>query len=175
MFIQTEATPNPDTLKFLPGREVSPGTPFQFDSLDDSAPSPLAKALFQLKNVSSVFLGADYVAVSKTEAADWAVLKPQVLAAIMDHFMSGLPVVEDSAQGGSSHDDDETVYEGEAAEIVTEIKELLETRVRPAVAADGGDIVFRRFEKSSGIVTLTMRGACAGCPGARNGLTFEGF
>ena len=164
MFIQTEATPNPDTLKFLPGREVSPGTPFQFDSLDDSAPSPLAKALFQLKNVSSVFLGADYVAVSKTEAADWAVLKPQVLAAIMDHFMSGLPVVEDSAQGGSSHDDDETVYEGEAAEIVTEIKELLETRGRPAVAADGGDIVFRRFEKSSGIVTLTMRGACAGCP-----------
>ena len=93
MFIQTEATPNPDTLKFLPGREVSPGTPFQFDSLDDSAPSPLAKALFQLKNVSSVFLGADYVAVSKTEAADWAVLKPQVLAAIMDHFMSGLPVL----------------------------------------------------------------------------------
>ena len=84
MFIQTEATPNPDTLKFLPGREVSPGTPFQFDSLDDSAPSPLAKALFQLKNVSSVFLGADYVAVSKTEAADWAVLKPQVLAAIME-------------------------------------------------------------------------------------------
>ena len=166
MFIKTEQTPNPDTLKFLPERDVSPTTPYQFESLEESAISPLAQSLFGLTGVVRVFLGADYVSVTRQSETDWAILKPQVLAAIMDHFVAGLPVIEPNASSENTggHDDDETVYEGEAAEIVAEIKELLETRVRPAVAGDGGDIVFRRFDVDTGIVTLTMRGACAGCP-----------
>ena len=163
MFIQTEPTPNPATVKFIPGREISPGTPYQFDSEEDCSASPLAKSLFGLGGVSSVFLGADYVAVTRKPDLDWSILKPQVLATIMDHFTAGLPVLSEDVAEGDGHDDAET-YEGETAEIVAEIKELLETRVRPAVANDGGDIVFRRFHKETGVVTLTMRGACAGCP-----------
>ncbi len=164
MFIQTEPTPNPDTIKFLPGREVAGASgPFDFPTPESAASSPLAQAIFGVDDVERVFLGADFVSISKTEEADWAHVKPMALAAIMDHFVAGLPVLTDaSAAQGTPADD--TVYEGEAAEIVEEIKELIDTRVRPAVAQDGGDIVFDRFEPDSGVVHLHMRGACAGCP-----------
>lgn len=164
MFIQTQSTPNPATLKFLPGRDVSPTTPYEFISLDEAAASPLAAALFGINGVSNVFLGSDFVAITKSEDADWAVLKPQALAAIMDHFVSGAPVIADVAKAEAPALEDDVVYDGETAEIVAEIKELIATRVRPAVANDGGDIIFKRFDVDTGIVHLTMRGACSGCP-----------
>lgn len=161
MFIQTEPTPNPDTVKFLPGKEVAGlRGPFDFPDAGSARISLLARALFQIDGVDRVFLGNDFVSINKTPAADWRQVKPMVLAAIMDHYMAGLPVVEDGA--GAAPDEPE--YEGETAEIVKEIKELIETRVRPAVAQDGGDIVFHRFDAETGIVHLSMRGACAGCP-----------
>ena len=164
MFIQTEPTPNPNTLKFLPGETVA-GTdgPFDFAAMDEAAASPLARTLFDLGDVTRVFLGADFVSVTKSETADWRHVRPLVLAAIMDHFMAGLPIIDVSKQAADTPADDVT-YEGEAAEIVAEIQELIDTRVRPAVAQDGGDIVFDRFEPDTGIVHLHMRGACAGCP-----------
>ncbi len=164
MFIQTQSTPNPATLKFLPGRDVSPSTPYEFISEDEAAASPLAAALFAVNGVRNVFLGSDFVSITKTDDADWAVLKPQALAAIMDHFVSGAPIMADAGAQPPSDDDEDVVYEGETAEIVAEIKELIATRVRPAVANDGGDIVFRRFDVETGIVHLSMRGACSGCP-----------
>ncbi len=164
MFIQTQSTPNPATLKFLPGCSVSPATPYEFLSLDEATASPLAAALFSLNGVTGVFLGADFVSITKTDAADWAVLKPQALAAIMDHFVSGAPVIADVAKAEAPAAEDDVVYEGETAEIVAEIKELIATRVRPAVANDGGDIIFKRFDVDTGIVHLSMRGACSGCP-----------
>lgn len=164
MFIQTQSTPNPATLKFLPGRDVSPATPYEFISEDEAAASPLAAALFAVTGVRNVFLGSDFVAITKTDDADWAILKPQALAAIMDHFVSGAPIMADAATHRAADEDDDTVYEGETAEIVAEIKELIATRVRPAVANDGGDIVFRRFDVATGIVHLSMKGACSGCP-----------
>ena len=163
MFIQTQSTPNPATLKFLPGKDVSPGQIHDFTSVDDAAPSPLARSLFTLNGVTGVFLGDDFLAVSKTDEADWAHLKPQVLASIMDHYMSGMPVIETDGASGSSAVS-ETVYEGETAEIVEEIKQLIDARVRPAVAQDGGDIEFHRFDVETGVVELVMRGACSGCP-----------
>jgi len=164
MFIQTQPTPNPATLKFLPGVEVSPVTPYEFISPEEAAASPMASALFGIHGVKGVFLGADFVSITKTDDADWAVMKPQALAAIMDHFVSGAPVIADTRSAEAPIDEDEVVYEGETAEIVAEIKELIATRVRPAVANDGGDIVFRRFDVGTGIVHLSMRGACSGCP-----------
>jgi len=164
MFIQTQSTPNPATLKFLPGRDVSPSTPYEFISEDEAAASPLAAALFAVNGVRNVFLGSDFVSITKTDDADWAVLKPQALAAIMDHFVSGAPIMADANAQPASDDDEDVVYEGETAETVAEIKELIATRVRPAVANDGGDIVFRRFDVETGIVHLSMRGACSGCP-----------
>lgn len=165
MFIQTQPTPNPATLKFLPGQDVSPETPYEFISLEEAAASPLAAALFGINGVRTVFLGSDFVSITKSDEANWAHLKPQALAAIMDHFVSGAPVIAGaSAQASQSVGDDDTVYEGETAEIVAEIKELIATRVRPAVANDGGDIIFKRFDADTGIVHLTMRGACSGCP-----------
>jgi Fe-S cluster biogenesis protein NfuA len=164
MFIQTQPTPNPATLKFLPGREVSPATPYEFISLEEAAASPLAAALFGLNGVKTVFLGSDFVSITKSDEADWSHLKPQALAAIMDHFVSGAPVIADTAITSGTADEDDVVYEGETAEIVAEIKELIATRVRPAVANDGGDIIFKRFDAETGIVHLTMRGACSGCP-----------
>ncbi len=163
MFIQTEATPNPDTLKFLPGQEVLAEGSLDFANVEAATGSPLAKQVFDQPGVARVFLGSDFVSVSKTESADWKHVKPMVLAAIMDHFMSGLPAVEDAA-AALAPAADEPVYEGETAEIVEEIKELIETRVRPAVAQDGGDIIFDRFDPETGVVSLHMRGACAGCP-----------
>ncbi len=165
MFIQTEATPNPATLKFLPGREVSgTGPVIDFPDAGAAARSPLATRLFEIEAVAGVFLGSDFISVTKGEG-DWQHLKPVVLGAIMEHFMSGAPVLSDAdeapdgaAEGDSSHTD----YAGEDAEIVDQIKEILDTRVRPAVAQDGGDITFDRYE--GGVVFLHMRGACAGCP-----------
>lgn len=166
MFIQTEPTPNPDTLKFLPGQEVTGATgPYDFASIEEAGTSPLAQAMFGVQGVTRVFLGSDFISLTKAPDSDWIHVRPMALAAIMDHFVAGLPVmatnapVPSSEPGGSADD-----YEGEAAEIVGEIIELIETRVRPAVAQDGGDIIFHRFEPESGIVHLSMRGACAGCP-----------
>tara|TARA_R110002020_G_scaffold83397_2_gene207395 strand:- start:303586 stop:304167 length:582 start_codon:yes stop_codon:yes gene_type:complete len=165
MFIQTEPTPNPDTVKFLPGLPVAGDLgPFDFPDIGSARMSLLARALFQVDGVDRVFLGSDFVSINKDPARDWKHVKPMVLATIMDHFMAGLPVVEDGAVASGGDTGDGTVYEGEAAEIVEEIKELIETRVRPAVAQDGGDIIFHRFEPETGIVHLSMRGACAGCP-----------
>jgi Fe-S cluster biogenesis protein NfuA len=166
MFIQTEPTPNPETLKFLPGQVVTGQTgPYDFASADEAGSSPLALALFEVDGVVRVFLGQDFISLTKSETHEWIHVRPMALAAIMDHFVAGLPVISTHSDGlsppaGGSIDD----YDGEAAEIVGEIIELIETRVRPAVAQDGGDIIFHRFEPESGIVHLSMRGACAGCP-----------
>ncbi|MBF0248641.1 MAG: NifU family protein [Alphaproteobacteria bacterium] len=156
MFIQTEATPNPATLKFLPGTQVmgSRGTANFTDAATASA-SPLAARLFGIDGVDSVFLGAEFITVTKGDAADWTVVKPRVLAAVMDHFTQGAPVMNDQAAAAADDNDSDTVKQ---------IKDLLETRVRPAVAQDGGDIVFHSFE--NGVVFLHMQGACAGCPGS---------
>ena len=163
MFIQTEATPNPDTLKFLPGMPVLNEGTLEYATPEATEASPLAARLFVVQGVDRVFLGADFVSVTKTPDSDWKHVKTMALAAIMDHFMSGMPVVHDGVAAAPT-EESEIVYEGDAAEIVEEIKELIETRVRPAVAQDGGDIQFDRFDPETGLVTLHMRGACAGCP-----------
>lgn len=163
MFIQTEATPNPEVLKFLPGREVMGEGARDFRDAAEAEASPLAAELFALAGVSRVFFGADFVTVGKAETHDWATLKAPILAAIMDHFTSGAPLFRGGAEAGSDGHDD-TVYEGETAQVVAEIKDLLDTRIRPAVAQDGGDILFDRFEPESGVVWLHMKGSCSGCP-----------
>lgn len=160
MFIQTEPTPNPEVLKFLPGREVLTDGAREFRNDEEADASPLARALFDLGDVVRVFFGSDFLTVTKAEGTDWGHLKAPVLAAIMDHFTSGAPILTTGAADGH----DQTVYEGDTAQIVAEIKELLDTRIRPAVAQDGGDIVFSRFEADTGVVYLHMRGACSGCP-----------
>jgi Fe-S cluster biogenesis protein NfuA len=160
MFIQTEATPNPATLKFLPGRAVLESGTLDMRSADDAAKSPLAERLFGIDGVDGVFFGADFITVSKADG-EWQQLKPAILGAIMEHFMSGAPLLRDGAAGGASEEDDE-FFEPDDAETVATIKDLIETRVRPAVANDGGDITFRGFK--DGIVFLHMKGACAGCP-----------
>ena len=160
MFIETQSTPNPATLKFLPGREVSPSGVHDFRDAEAAQSSPLAQALFANEGVRGVFLGSDFIAITKDEANEWPHLKPVLLGAIMDHFQSAAPVLG----GGAGAGPDEEQYEGETAEIVEQIKELIDTRVRPAVARDGGDIVFQRFDVDTGLVYLHMRGACAGCP-----------
>jgi Fe-S cluster biogenesis protein NfuA len=160
MFIQTETTPNPAVLKFLPGRELMASGTREFHDAEEAAASPLAEALFDLGGVKRVFFGQEFLTVTKAEDQDWAHLKAPILAAIMDHFTDGRPLLSDTREVGADHD----VYEGEAAQIVVEIKELLDSRIRPAVAQDGGDILFSKFEPESGVVWLHMRGACAGCP-----------
>jgi Fe-S cluster biogenesis protein NfuA len=158
MFIQTESTPNPATMKFLPGRQVlAEGTRDYREKASAAAASPLAARLFDVDGVEAVFFGLDFISVTKT-AGDWQHLKPAVLGAIMEHYLSGDPVVNDATAKAAEDGD----YEAKDAEIVATIKDLLETRVRPAVAADGGDIVFRAFR--DGVVYLSMRGACSGCP-----------
>ena len=164
MFIQTQSTPNPETLKFLPGRDVSPKTAYDFANPDEASASPLASALFGINGVRAVFLGEDFVSITKGVDADWSHLKPQALAAIMDHFVSGAPILADLARAEAPAAEDEIVYDDATAEIVAEIKELIATRVRPAVAQDGGDIIFKRFDAETGVVHLSMRGACSGCP-----------
>ena len=167
MFIQTESTPNPATLKFLPGREVmGEGRVADFDSTDAAARSPLARALFDIPQIGRVFFGADFISVTKTDG-DWKHLKPGILAVIMEHFTRELPLIEAGAEETPAADEEES-------EVVAQIRDLIETRVRPAVAQDGGDIIYRGFDASSGVVFLHMRGSCAGCPSAtmtlRNGI-----
>merc|ERR1711965_653115 len=157
MFIQTESTPNPATLKFLPGQTVMEQGTADFPNENSASSSPLAKRLFTLKGVTGVFLGIDFITVTKPDEIDWEHIKPSILGAIMDHFQSGAPIIE-GEQSGSVHAE----HSGEDTEIVGQIKELLDSRVRPAVAQDGGDITFHGFER--GIVYLQMQGACAGCP-----------
>jgi len=159
MFIQTEATPNPATLKFLPGQSVLGSGTLDYREAGEAQTSPLATRLFEIDGVTGVFLGSDFISVTKGEG-EWQHMKPAVLGAIMEHYLSGVPVVEtgqSEASGGA-----EEFFEEADSETVETIKELLETRVRPAVAQDGGDIVFQGFR--DGIVYLHMRGACAGCP-----------
>lgn len=158
MFIQTESTPNPATLKFLPGQSVLEVGTADFPSAETAGSSPLATRLFGISGVSGVFFGLDFVTVTKTEDTDWDHVKPAILGAIMEHFQSGQPAVSEGDRAASGHAE----HTGEDGEIVDQIKELLDTRVRPAVAQDGGDIVFHGFDR--GVVYLHMQGACAGCP-----------
>ena len=156
MFIQTQDTPNPATLKFIPGVPVMAQGTADFADSDSANTSPLARRLFQVDGVTAVFLGADFVAVTKAEGLDWFALKPGILAGIMEHYASGMPVIEKDAQLADPHAEDND------SDTVQQIKQLLDSRVRPAVAMDGGDIVFQGFD--DGVVTLQMRGACQGCP-----------
>lgn len=158
MFIQTETTPNPASLKFLPGRTVMEAGTANFTTPDSAAPSPLAVRLFAIDGVAGVFLGADFISVSKDDTADWYELKPSILGAIMEHYSSGHPALADAAAPAAG----DAFGAEEDGEIVAQIKELIEMRVRPAVAQDGGDIIFHHFE--DGIVFLEMHGACSGCP-----------
>ena len=155
MFIQTEDTPNPATLKFIPGVAVMAEGTKHFSAIGEASTSPLARRLFAVDGVSGVFLGSDFISITKDDSREWFTIKPGVLAAIMEHFASGMPVIEDNASSDQETPEDED-------ETVQQIKHLLDTRVRPAVAMDGGDIVFHSFE--DGVVTLFMQGACAGCP-----------
>jgi Fe-S cluster biogenesis protein NfuA len=164
MFIQTEQTPNPLTLKFLPGKPVMDDGVREFRSADEAADvSPLAVALFEIEGVTRVFYGSDFVSVTKADdRLEWRQLKAPILAAIMDHYTSGQPLLREGAAPAAAPA--EPVYDADAEQVVQEIKDLLETRVRPAVARDGGDIVFDRFDPDTGAVYLHMRGACSGCP-----------
>ena len=163
MFIQTESTPNPATLKFLPGKEVLASGTADFRDRDAAAAaSPLAGQLFAIPGVSGVFFGFDFVTVTKTADTEWQHLKPAILGTIMEHFMGGRPVMASAADGKADAAAGGEFYDKEDEEIVVTIKELLDTRVRPAVAQDGGDITFRGYE--NGTVFLNMKGACAGCP-----------
>ena len=159
MFIQTENTPNPATIKFLPGQTVLESGSLEFRDAQEAEASPLAQRLFGLQGVRGVFLGADFVSVSKHEDTDWIMLKPMVLAALMEHLSTGQPVIDAVKIANAVKEETAT---SEDSEIIVQIKELLETRVRPSVMMDGGDIEFDRFE--DGVVFLKMRGACAGCP-----------
>jgi Fe-S cluster biogenesis protein NfuA len=158
MFIQTEVTPNPATLKFLPGRSVLEGT-MEMTSREQAAKSPLAEKLFDIPNVSGVFFGSDFITVTKS-TGEWQQLKPLILGAIMEYYMSGAPLLRDGEEADTDGEDE--FFDAADAETVRTIKELIETRVRPAVANDGGDITFRGFK--DGIVFLSMKGACSGCP-----------
>ena len=157
MFIQTESTPNPATLKFLPGQTVLEAGTADFPTADTADKSPLAARVFGVDGVTGVFLGNDFVTVTKQDAVEWDHVKPAILGAIMEHFQSGQPVMT-----GEAADSGHAASEGENSEVIDQIKQLLDTRVRPAVAQDGGDITFHGFER--GVVYLHMQGACAGCP-----------
>jgi Fe-S cluster biogenesis protein NfuA len=158
MFIQTEATPNPATLKFLPGRTVLENETLDLRSSEEAAQSPLAEQLFAIPGVSGVFFGSDFITITKN-TGEWQQLKPMILGTIMEHFMSGAPLLNRESVGPAAADE---FFDAADAETVATIKELIETRVRPAVANDGGDITFRGFK--DGVVYLNMQGACAGCP-----------
>ncbi len=162
MFIQTEATPNPATLKFIPGRLVLDTGTIEFSSRESAARSPLAVQLFEVPGVTGVFYGADFITVTKADG-DWQHIKPAILGAIMEHYMSGAPLLADgSAANDEEADEADEFFNPDDAETVAQIKDLIETRVRPAVANDGGDITFRGFK--DGVVYLNMKGSCAGCP-----------
>ncbi|WP_119461527.1 NifU family protein [Rhodospirillaceae bacterium SYSU D60014] len=157
MFIQTEQTPNPATLKFLPGRTVMETGTADFPEAETAKRSPLAQRLFQVEGIAGVFLGSDFVTITKVEGKEWSVLKPALLGIIMEHFAANRPVILADAAAEPVAEQD-----GEEGEIVEQIRELIDTRVRPAVAQDGGDIIFRGFE--DGVVYLHLQGACSGCP-----------
>ncbi|KAA2235797.1 NifU family protein [Salinarimonas soli] len=159
MFIQTEATPNPATLKFLPGKVVMPMGTFDARDAASSERSPLAQRLFEVPGVAGVFFGYDFVTVTKGEG-EWQHLKPAILGAIMEHFMSGRPIMDEAAPEPVEGEGE--FYEAEDEPTVATIKELLDSRIRPAVAGDGGDITFRGYR--DGVVYLAMKGACSGCP-----------
>ena len=156
MFIQTENTPNPASLKFVPGRVVMEKGTAQFSNAEDAKDSLLAQNLFKIEGVEGVFYGADFISVTKSEDFNWQILKPSILSAIANHYESGDPIINKNV---SSQEDEKST---EDSEIVVQIKELLDTRVRPAVAMDGGDITFSEYK--DGIVFLHMKGACSGCP-----------
>ncbi len=158
MFIQTEMTPNPATLKFLPGRPVLEVGTAEFTSVEAASASPLAEILFGIEGVVAVYYGRDFISITKSDDKEWLMLKPPILGAIMDHFVSGRPMMLAHNPDHAGH----AVSDGDDSEVVRLIKELLDTRVRPAVARDGGDITFVRFDE--GVVWLSMRGACSGCP-----------
>ena len=157
MFIQTEPTPNPNVLKFLPGRDVSSSGVLEYRTIDEATASPRAEALFEVEGVDGVFFGADYVSVTRQpHGPDWSEMKAPILGVVMDHFVSGLPLTR-GAEAAESHAEDDS-------EVVAEIKALLDSRIRPAVAQDGGDILFDSFDEETGVLSLRMRGACSGCP-----------
>ncbi len=160
MFIQTEITPNPLTLKFLPGRDVLGKGTLEFKNKDEASSSPLAEKLFGIENVTNVFLGSDFISVTKNDTIDWDLLKPEVLSTIMDFFSSGKELVNNEIKTDDNTEDE--TYDKKDEKIVNEVKKLLDEKIRPAVAQDGGDIKFVKF--SEGIVFLQLRGACAGCP-----------
>lgn len=167
MFIQTEDTPNPQSMKFLPGQPVlgEGALGMDFPTVESAESSPLAQLLFETDGVMGVYLGADFITVTKAEAVEWMHIKPALLGAIADFMVSGLPVLKEGAEAHSGKPATPLEdYEAEDREVVEQIIELIETRVRPAVAADGGDIVFKHFEPRTGIVFLAMQGACSGCP-----------
>jgi Fe-S cluster biogenesis protein NfuA len=159
MFIQTETTPNPATLKFLPGKAVLPQGTLDLRNKEDAARSPLAAKLFEIPQVAGVFFAQDFITVTKADG-EWQHLKPAILGAIMEHYLSGEPILKSGASARTA--DDEEFFDAGDASTVATIKELIETRVRPAVANDGGDITFRGYK--DGVVFLNMKGACAGCP-----------
>ena len=161
MFIETQDTPNPASLKFLPGRAVlAQGiSPFEIAKGEDTKNAALAEMLFSIPGIERIFFGPDFISITRSAKENWPHLKPAILGAIMDYYVAGGPLI-----GEQEANIDEEVYEGDVLEIVNQIKELIETRVRPAVAQDGGDILFKRFDKDSGTVFLQMKGACAGCP-----------
>lgn len=164
MLIETETTPNPATLKFLPGREVMAQGTRDFPTPEDAEASPLAEALFALGDVTGVFFGADFISVTAASGSGWSDLKPAVLSVLLDHFSAGHPLFKPSAESASADGGEAETFphNPEDEEVVAQIRELIETRVRPAVAGDGGDIVYRGFD--AGVVYLQMQGACAGCP-----------
>lgn len=166
MFIQTEDTPNPHSMKFLPDQPVLGGgaAGVDFPSLSTAEASPLARTLFGIDGVMGVFLGADFVTVTKAEAVEWIHIKPALLGAIADHLLAGAPVLDEGASTQTSPATSLDEYEGEDREIVEQIIELIDTRVRPAVAQDGGDIIFKHYEPRTGVVFLSLHGACSGCP-----------
>ena len=163
MFIETETTPNPATLKFLPGRQVMADGTREFADPEAAEASPLAAALFSLGDVTGVFYGSDFVSVSAAQGTDWSQLKPQVVAVLLDHFVSEAPLFAGGDAAAIAVPADDGFEDDPAdADVVAQIRELIDTRVRPAVAGDGGDIIYRGFRE--GVVYLTMQGACAGCP-----------
>lgn len=159
MFIQTENTPNPATLKFLPGQTVMDMGTADFPTAESASVSPLAQRLFAVDGTEGVFFGSDFVTVTKSDDVEWDHVKPAMLGAIMEHFVSGQPVINDGSAPAAGHSES---YDEADEKVVGQIKELLDTRVRPAVAQDGGDITFHGFDR--GVVYLHMQGACAGCP-----------
>lgn len=155
MFIQTEVTPNPNALKFIPGEDISQDGPIHFASIEDAKASPLARKLFSIEGVGAVFFGSDFVTITKKDDIDWNILKPEILVNLMDHLVAKLPIFDEKREGRNSSLEN-------LGDLEKQIVEIIETRVRPSVAMDGGDIIYKGFE--NGVVMLELRGACAGCP-----------